>query len=241
MNSFNVTFNTTQVNVTDNYITPNYTGVTINNRNYNLYIGPANTVYITGTSANILLTNITYIPILQTATVNICSPVDLTVSSTTTTTINQTTDQTTTTVVSQGGSTTTTIVTTTVPTTTVQQTTTSTTTSQSSSNSLAPGFGLNSIISFVKSPVGIGSGAVILIIIAAFAVVYFVRHRMPPPLTPPPTSQQGEIKVDKWTIEPPVQHPAAPPQQTSHTPKPEVPEQQPDEPDNPTEQKPGQS
>jgi hypothetical protein len=63
-NTFSVDLCNTTMRATENYITPNTTGVALGNTDYNLAVGvPVN---ITGTQCTMELENVSYLPILQT-------------------------------------------------------------------------------------------------------------------------------------------------------------------------------
>ena len=71
LNTFNVTFGDQTYNATENFISPNQTGVTVNGRNYTLSVG--STESIDGTQATIELVGVSYLPIEHTVTFEICS------------------------------------------------------------------------------------------------------------------------------------------------------------------------
>lgn len=62
--------NTTQINVTENYITPIYAGVTINGKQYALYVGNVTQLSNVGPYYYVELVNISYLPIIQTIKLN---------------------------------------------------------------------------------------------------------------------------------------------------------------------------
>ncbi len=82
LNTFSVTILGQTVRVTDNFITPNYTGVTANGNFLELY--PGLKFYVNGTTGiTLFLKNVSYIPVLHTVTIDICqsSPVPTGISS----------------------------------------------------------------------------------------------------------------------------------------------------------------
>jgi hypothetical protein len=71
LNSFSVSVLGQNVNVLDNFITPNYTGVTVNGQPFYLY--PGISYDVNGTKGiTISLQSVSYIPVLHTVTVLIC-------------------------------------------------------------------------------------------------------------------------------------------------------------------------
>ncbi len=83
---FNSTFN-----ITDNFISPNDTGVSIRGKNYTLFQGSAtNLFYSEGVRYYAELTSLSYIPIIHLVTIRICGDELVTSTSTTTTTTTMT-------------------------------------------------------------------------------------------------------------------------------------------------------
>ena len=72
------------VNITLNYITPDYAGVTVNGQSMQLNLSEP--IKIPGTTFTIALTGIQYLPILQTVTLGVCSTLHLTNTTNTTST-----------------------------------------------------------------------------------------------------------------------------------------------------------
>ncbi|MDE1871385.1 MAG: hypothetical protein KGI06_04060 [Candidatus Micrarchaeota archaeon] len=65
--TFNLTLCGTRLNVTENFITPTTAGITVNGNKYTLSIGQSDQIIGLSSGCNVELKNITYIPILQTA------------------------------------------------------------------------------------------------------------------------------------------------------------------------------
>lgn len=68
--TFSVNLCKTQINVTENYITPIYAGITINNRQYALYLNNKTLLDNVGPYFYVELVNISYLPIIQTIRLN---------------------------------------------------------------------------------------------------------------------------------------------------------------------------
>jgi hypothetical protein len=222
LNTFRVSFSSEFINVTDNFITPNYTGATINGASYSLY--PQYKVPITGATAYVILENISYVPILQTVALEICSTltgVTITAPVTTTTTINATS---TTTIPGTGGgggvtSSPTTSITPTNATTTIQKPASTTTMAGNGVfGYLGSALALNNFVSAIPSPARPWIAPIIVVIIIAAVALYLIRRRKPPE-QPPPTA--GEVRIESWT--PPTPE-TKPPEEFQTPPKmPEVP------------------
>ena len=71
LNTFNVTFIGEIFKVTENFISPNEAGITINRNNYTLSVGAISNIY--NSSATVRLSAISYLPIEHTITLEICS------------------------------------------------------------------------------------------------------------------------------------------------------------------------
>ena len=74
LSTFNVTFGNSKFNFTENFISPNYAGVSIGNVAYTIYPNKASTFYSIGSDFfTLTLLNISYLPMQQAITVGICS------------------------------------------------------------------------------------------------------------------------------------------------------------------------
>jgi len=74
LNQFNVTINGTQINFTENYVTPTSAGVTVDGNQYTLTQNASYHITNTGGGSSIIkLLNISYIPIEQTITLYVSS------------------------------------------------------------------------------------------------------------------------------------------------------------------------